>query len=212
MKMGNVNMGNVSMDDVTIGVLALQGAFSSHERAFGRTGVSTRQVRLPRDLDGVDALAMPGGESTTMSQLLESSGLFDAISGRIASGMPVFGTCAGVILLANSVLDGRDDQRSFAALNLTVRRNGYGRQIDSFESDIDVKGLDAPFPAVFIRAPIIEAVGADVEVLATHGGFPVAVATERILGITFHPELTDDSRLHGLFVDRVVSSLTTNRR
>lgn len=207
-------MGNAKTARVTIGVLALQGAFSSHERAFGRAreGVATRQVRLPRDLDGVDALAMPGGESTTMSQLLESSGLFDAISDRIASGMPVLGTCAGVILLASTVLDGRDDQKSFAALNLTVRRNGYGRQIDSFESDIAVKGLDSPFPAVFIRAPIIEAVGADVEVLASHNGMPIAVATDRIVGITFHPELTDDSRLHGLFIDRVVGSLTTNRR
>jgi len=212
--MGNVNMGNANTARITIGVLALQGAFSSHERAFARAraGVTTRQVRLPRDLDGVDALAMPGGESTTMSQLLESSGLFDAIGARIASGMPVFGTCAGVILLANSVLDGRDDQRSFASLNVTVRRNGYGRQIDSFESDIEVMGFEAPFPAVFIRAPIIESVGADVQVLASHDGVPVAVATDRIVGITFHPELTDDPRLHGLFVDRVVGSLTTNRR
>ncbi|MFM7093438.1 MAG: pyridoxal 5'-phosphate synthase glutaminase subunit PdxT, partial [Actinomycetota bacterium] len=182
--MGNANMGNVNTARITIGVLALQGAFSSHERAFARAreGVTTRQVRLPRDLDGVDALAMPGGESTTMSQLLESSGLFDAIGARIASGMPVFGTCAGVILLANSVLDGRDDQRSFASLNVTVRRNGYGRQIDSFESNIEVMGLEAPFPAVFIRAPIIESVGADVHVLASHDGVPVAVATDRIVG------------------------------
>ncbi len=212
--MGNVNMGNMNAGRVTIGVLALQGAFSSHERAFvrARDGVSTRQVRLPRDLDAVDALAMPGGESTTMSQLLESSGLLDAIGHRISTGMPVLGTCAGIILLASTVLDGRDDQKSFAALDVTVRRNGYGRQIDSFESDIAVKGLDSPFPAVFIRAPIIEAVGAGVEVLATHDGMPVAVATDRIIGITFHPELTDDSRLHGLFIDRVVGSLITNRR
>ena len=208
-----MNTGNaITQPNVTIGVLALQGAFSSHERAFARAGVSTRQVRLPRDLDRVDALAMPGGESTTMSQLLESSGLFDAIAARIRSGMPVFGTCAGVILLADTVLDGRDDQKSFAALPLTVRRNAYGRQIDSFESDIDVEGLDAPFPAVFIRAPIIETVGAGVEVLATHDGRPVAVATDRIIGITFHPELTDDPRLHGLFVDRVVGLLSTHRR
>lgn len=212
--MGNVKMGNMNAGRVTIGVLALQGAFSSHERAFvrARDGVSTRQVRLPRDLDAVDALAMPGGESTTMSQLLESSRLFDAIGNRISTGMPVLGTCAGIILLASRVLDGRDDQKSFAALDVTVRRNGYGRQIDSFESDIAVKGLDSPFPAVFIRAPIIEAVGAGVEVLATHDGMPVAVATDRIIGITFHPELTDDSRLHGLFIDRVVGSLITNRR
>ena len=209
-----MNAGNVNMRNVTIGVLALQGAFSSHERAFARArpGVVTRQVRLPKDLDGVDALAMPGGESTTMSQLLESSGLFEVISARITLGMPVFGTCAGVILLANRVLDGRDDQKSFAALNLTVRRNAYGRQIDSFESDIGVSGLESPFPAVFIRAPIIEEVGVDIEVLATHDGRPVAVATERVVGITFHPELTDDPRIHGLFVDRVVGSLTTNRR
>lgn len=197
---------------VTVGVLALQGAFSSHERALARTGVATKQVRLPRDLEGIDGLAMPGGESTTMSQLLESSGLFDVIASRIAAGMPVFGTCAGVILLASGVLDGRADQRSFAALPITVRRNGYGRQIDSFESDIAVNGLEAPFPAVFIRAPIIEDVGVGVEVLATHGGHPVAVATDRIIGITFHPELTDDPRLHGLFVERVVGSLTTHRR
>lgn len=212
--MGNANMGNVNTACVTIGVLALQGAFSSHERAFARArdGVITRQVRLPRDLDGVDALAMPGGESTTMSQLLESSGLFDAIGNRISTGMPVLGTCAGIILLASTVLDGRDDQKSFAALDVTVRRNGYGRQIDSFESDVAVQGLDSPFPAVFIRAPIIEAVGADVEVLATHNGMPIAVATDRVFGVTFHPELTDDSRLHGLFVDRVVGSLITNRR
>lgn len=209
-----MNVGNPNTAGLTIGVLALQGAFSSHQQAFERVreGVRTRQVRLPRDLDGVDALAMPGGESSTMSQLLGSSGLFDAIATRIASGMPVFGTCAGVILLAKSVLDGRDDQRSFAALNATVRRNGYGRQIDSFEADIVVAGLHAPFPAVFIRAPIIESVGTDVEVLATHGGVPVAVATDRIVGITFHPELTDDLRLHGLFVDRIVGSLATNRR
>lgn len=208
-----MNPGNaISQRNVTIGVLALQGAFSSHERAFARTGVATCQVRLPRDLEGVDALAMPGGESTTMSQLLESSGLFDAIAVRISEGMPVFGTCAGVILLAGTVLDGRDDQRSFAALSLTVRRNGYGRQIDSFESEIEVNGLEAAFPAVFIRAPIIEAVGEGVEVLASHNGHPVAVATDRIIGITFHPELTDDPRLHGLFVDRVVGSLTTHRR
>ena len=197
--------------NVTLGVLALQGAFSAHENALSRIGVATRQVRTPRDLEAVDALVMPGGESTTMSQLLESSGLFPEIGGRIASGMPVLGTCAGVILLAEAVLDGRDDQRSFGALPVTVRRNAYGRQIDSFEADIPVNGLDDPFTAVFIRAPVIEAVGDGVDVLARHAGVPVVVATDRIMGITFHPELTDDGRLHGLFVDRV-SSLVTARR
>ena len=208
-----MNEGNASNEpNVTIGVLALQGAFSAHERTLRRLGVETRQVRLPRDLDEVDALAMPGGESTTMSQLLESSGLFSAIGTRIETGMPVLGTCAGVILLASTVLDGRPDQRSFGALPITVRRNGYGRQIDSFEADIDVDGLDGSFPAVFIRAPIIEAVGAGVEVLATHDGLPVAVASGPVIGVTFHPELTEDPRLHGLFVQRVIGSLSTNRR
>ena len=197
--------------NVTLGVLALQGAFSAHENALNRLGVETRQVRTPRDLQSVDALVMPGGESTTMSQLLESSGLFPEIAGRIASGMPVLGTCAGVILLAETVLDGRDDQRSFGALPVTVRRNAYGRQIDSFEADIPVNGLDDPFTAVFIRAPVIESVGDGVDVLATHAGVPVVVATDRIMGITFHPELTDDVRLHGLFVDRVVSLVTARR-
>jgi len=197
---------------LTVGVLALQGAFSAHEHALRRVGVSTRQVRLPRDLDGVDGLAMPGGESTTMSQLLDSSGLFDEISRRLESGLPVLGTCAGVILLASTVLDGRSDQKSFGALPVTVRRNAYGRQIDSFETDLDVIGLDQSFTAVFIRAPIIESLDGDVEILARHDNLPVAVAHRNVVGVTFHPELTDDFRIHGLFVDRIVNSLETNRR
>ena len=203
--------------DVTVGVLALQGAFSAHERSLSRLGVATRQVRLPRDLAEVDALVMPGGESTTMSQLLDSSGLFGAISSRISDGMHVLGTCAGVILLASKILDGRPDQHSFGALPITVRRNGYGRQIDSFEADVAVTGLDSPFTAVFIRAPIIEeisadVISADVEVLASHGGRPVAVAVGSVMGATFHPELTDDPRFHGVFVDRVRSQSSITRR
>jgi 5'-phosphate synthase pdxT subunit len=198
--------------NVTVGVLALQGAFSAHQRVLAHLGVATHQVRLPRDLDAVDALVMPGGESTTMSQLLESSGLFDAIAGRISDGMPVLGTCAGIILLAGEVLDGRADQRSFGALPITVRRNGYGRQIDSFEAEVDVVGLDEPFTAVFIRAPIIERVGDGIEILASHEGRPIAVASDRLVGATFHPELTDDARFHGAFVDRVLSQVSTSRR
>ncbi len=198
--------------NVTVGILSLQGAFSAHQRVLSRLGVATHQVRLPRDLDDVDALVMPGGESTTMSQLLESSGLFDAISERIGRGMPVLGTCAGLILLASEVLDGRDDQRSFAALPLTVRRNGYGRQIDSFESDIAVTGIDGTFTAVFIRAPIIERVGDGVDVIALHEGRPVAVANDQFVGASFHPELTDDTRFHGAFIDRVLSQASTSRR
>ena len=138
--------------DLTVGVLALQGAFRAHTRTLADLGVGTRDVRTPEDLDAVDALVMPGGESTTMSRLLTSSGLFDQIKARASEGMAVFGTCAGMILLATEVLDGRPDQRSFGAIDLTVRRNGYGRQLDSFETDLDVTGLAGPFHGVFIRA------------------------------------------------------------
>ena len=196
----------MSQSRTVVGVLALQGAFSAHADILGTLGVRVVEVRLPRDLESVDALVMPGGESTTMSQLLESSGLFDAIRSRIASGMPVMGTCAGLILLATDVLDGRSDQRSFAALDVTVRRNAYGRQIDSFEAEVAVDGLDAPFTAVFIRAPQIEAVGPGVRTLANYGGAPVVVATDRILGMAFHPELTGDTRLHHMFVEMISHS------
>ena len=196
----------MSQSKSTIGVLALQGAFGAHAELLGALGVETREVRLPRDLESIDALVMPGGESTTMSQLLESSCLFDAVADRIETGMPVMGTCAGLILLARNVLDGRSDQRSFAALDITVRRNAYGRQVDSFEADVEIDGLDTPFTAVFIRAPQIEEVGPDVRVLARHGGAPVVVATDRILGMAFHPELTGDLRLHRIFVEMISHS------
>ncbi len=186
-----------------VGVLALQGAFAAHERALAEVGATTRQVRTPEQLTEVDALVMPGGESTTMSRLLDTSGLFDEIAARIASGMPVFGTCAGMILLATDVADGRPDQRSFAAIDVSVQRNGYGRQIDSFESDIDVAGLDAPFHAVFIRAPLVRSVGAGVEVLAAHEGVPVLARQGTVTVASFHPELTADARLHALFLQRI---------
>jgi len=168
--------------------------------ALSALGVESRQVRTPTQLAEVDALVMPGGESTTMSKLLESSGLFDPLASRLAEGMPVFGTCAGMILLATDVLDGRPDQLSFGAIDLAVRRNGYGRQIDSFETDIDVVGLDDPFHAVFIRAPKVESVGEGVEVLASHDGVPVVVRHGGVLVASFHPELTGDARLHAEFV------------
>jgi 5'-phosphate synthase pdxT subunit len=191
--------------DARVGTLALQGAFRAHEEALSSLGVESRQVRTPADLAEVDALVMPGGESTTMSKLLESSGLFDALAERIADGMPVFGTCAGMILLATDVLDGRPDQRSFGAIDLAVRRNGYGRQVDSFETEIDVVGLDEPFRAVFIRAPKVESVGQDVEVLALHDGVPVLARHDAVFVASFHPELTGDARLHAEFV-RSISS------
>jgi 5'-phosphate synthase pdxT subunit len=190
-----------------IGVLALQGAFAAHERALTRVGAVTRQVRTAADLASVDALVMPGGESTTMAHLLATNELFEPLAARLAAGMPVFGTCAGMILLASEVLDGRAGQRSFGAVDIAVRRNGYGRQVDSFEDDIDVAGLDEPFHVVFIRAPKVERIGDDVQVLAQHRGVPVLVRQGNVLVASFHPELTDDLRLHGLFVSLVHHAL-----
>jgi pyridoxal 5'-phosphate synthase pdxT subunit len=190
-------------NSLTIGVLALQGAFSAHQRVLAGLGARTRQVRTPAELAEVDALVMPGGESTTMCRLLVTSGLFDPLADRLKEGMPVFGTCAGMILLATTVLDGRPDQRSLAAIEVTVRRNGYGRQVDSFETDLGVTGLDGPFHAVFIRAPMVTAVGADVEVLAEHEGIPVLARQGPVTVAAFHPELSDDSRLHGMFLSNL---------
>jgi 5'-phosphate synthase pdxT subunit len=194
-----------------IGVLALQGAFASHQERLAELGAATRQVRTPVDLDGVDALVMPGGESTTMSKLLLTSGLFDAIAARLGSGMPVFGTCAGMILLATDVIDGRPDQRSFGAIDLAVRRNGYGRQIDSFEADLDVLGIEGgKFHGVFIRAPKVERVGDGVEVLAEHDGIPVLTRSRRVTVASFHPELAGDARLHAQFLRQVEQHLRSD--
>ena len=183
-----------------VGVLALQGAFAAHELALRGLGVATRQVRTPADLTAVDALVMPGGESTTMSRLLDTSGMFDDLQTRLSDGMPVFGTCAGMILLATDVLDGRPDQRSFGVIDITVQRNGYGRQVDSFETDIDVAGLHAPFHAVFIRAPKVVSATASVEVLATYDGAPVLARQGHVMVASFHPEITPDARLHEMFL------------
>jgi 5'-phosphate synthase pdxT subunit len=191
-----------------IGVLALQGAFAAHERALIRLGAVTRQVRTAADLAAVDALVMPGGESTTMAHLLATNDLFEPLAARLAAGMPVFGTCAGMILLATEVLDGRAGQRSFGVIDIAVRRNGYGRQVDSFEDDIAVEGLDEPFHVVFIRAPKVERVGEGVSVLAHHRGVPVLARQGNVLVASFHPELTDDLRLHGLFVSLVHHALS----
>jgi pyridoxal 5'-phosphate synthase pdxT subunit len=189
--------------DRLVGVLALQGAFVAHQRALDAVGATTRQVRLPSDLDGLDALVMPGGESTTMSRLLSTSGLFDEIKARVSDGMPVLGTCAGMILLASEVLDGRADQLSFGAIDISVQRNGYGRQVDSFETDLEVVGFERPFHAVFIRAPKVVAIGAGVEVLAEYDGVPVVARQGRVMVASFHPELTGDARLHAKFLQEV---------
>jgi 5'-phosphate synthase pdxT subunit len=187
----------------TIGVLALQGAFEVHQRRLHELGVRAPLIRTPAELATVDALILPGGESTTMSRLLTTSGLFDELQRRLDDGMAVFGTCAGMILCATDVLDARPDQRGFGVIDITVRRNGYGRQLDSFECELDVTGLDRPFHAVFIRAPMVERVGADVEVLSCHDGVPVLVRSRRCTVAAFHPELTDDSRLHQLFLESI---------
>jgi len=186
-----------------IGVLALQGAFAAHAAALQRLGTHTEEVRVAADIEQCDALVLPGGESTTMSQLLETSQLFDPLAKRIAEGMPVFGTCAGMILLSKGIADGRPDQRSFAALDIDVQRNGFGRQLDSFETEIGVHGLDRAFPAVFFRAPRISRIGSEVETLATHGGEPVLVRSKTIMAASFHPELADDDRVHQLFLNMV---------
>ncbi len=201
----------------TIGVLALQGAFARHVAALTSLGADAAEVRRPAQLDDVDALVLPGGESGTMSMLLERSELFDPIAKRLADGMPAFGTCAGMILLATEVLDGRPDQRSFGAIDLSVRRNGYGRQVDSFDAAVELEGDGwgdtaaerAPFDASFIRAPVVERVGAGVEVLARVDDRPVLCTSGPVMVAAFHPELpapdgTSDRRIHRRFLQEVL--------
>lgn len=189
-----------------VGVLALQGDVGEHERTLAALKVPSRRVRSEGDLAGLDGLIIPGGESTAIAHLLVTSGLRDAIRVRLSEGMSVFGTCAGLILLANTVLDGRHDQWSFNALDVAVRRNGYGRQIASFESTIAVDGV-GNVHGVFIRAPKIEFTGEGVSTLAELGDddahHPVLVRQGRVWGCSFHPELTDDTRIHQLFVDSI---------
>ena len=188
---------------IKVGVLALQGAFARHQKVFHELSVDAIEVRTPANLEKVDALVMPGGESTTMSQLLESSQLFEPISRRLKEGLPVFGTCAGMILLSKTILDGRVDQLSFDAINIDVQRNAYGRQIDSFEADIKIDSLDQPFHAVFIRAPRIVSLGSGVTPLAYCGDDVVLAQQDNVLVASFHPELADDVRLHELFLKGV---------
>ena len=188
-----------------VGVLALQGAFREHREVLDALGVEAVEVRTPSGLGALDALIMPGGESTTMSKLLDSSELREPLGALLADGLPVLGTCAGLILLAREVLDGRPDQRSFGAIDVSVRRNGYGRQRDSFEAALDVHGLGGgPFPGVFIRAPRVEAVGPAVEVLAEHDDVPVLMRSDNVWVSSFHPELSGDLRIHQLFVNEVI--------
>lgn len=180
----------------TVGVLALQGAFAAHRRMVEGEGVPVREVRTPDDLSQVGALILPGGESTTMSMLLERSRLLEPLRNRLAEGLPVLGTCAGMILLADKIIDGRDDQQCLSALAITVRRNGYGRQLASFETDLRIEGLDQPFPGVFIRAPLVEHVGPEVEVLSAVDDRPVLCRSGSVTVASFHPELSGDRRVH----------------
>jgi|SRR5580658_3397672 5'-phosphate synthase pdxT subunit len=197
---------------MTIGVLALQGDVREHRGAFSELGISNRAVRAPADLDGLAGIVLPGGESTTLSMLLESSGLFEPLAAALGDGLAAFGTCAGLLLLSSDMRGGRADQRSFGVLDCIVRRNGYGRQAESFETAVDAPKVsaelgvdDRPMPAVFIRAPVIESVSAAVEVLAwlpraDAEPQPVVCRQGSILASAFHPELTGDRRLHQLFV------------
>jgi pyridoxal 5'-phosphate synthase pdxT subunit len=178
----------------------MQGAFAEHIRALEACGAKTRAVRSADDLVGLDGIVLPGGESTTMTMLMERVGLLGPMRGAIAGGLPTLATCAGMIVLAREVSDGMPEQRGLGLLDIAVRRNGYGRQVDSFEAELEIAGLGGKaFPGVFIRSPLVESTGA-VEVIATHDGRAVAVRQGHIVALCFHPELTSDLRLHREFV------------
>lgn len=187
----------------TIGVLALQGAVAEHERAVHATGAEARRVRRTGELENLDGLVVPGGESTAIARLAAPTGLLSAVRQRHREGMALFGTCAGLILMAETVTDAEalEGFERIGGLDVVVRRNAYGGQLNSFQDHLAVTGLQAPLPAVFIRAPLIEEVGPGVEVLAAARSQPVAVRQGRIMAASFHPELTADPRLHQLFTD-----------
>ncbi|WP_372351931.1 pyridoxal 5'-phosphate synthase glutaminase subunit PdxT [Streptomyces sp. KL116D] len=192
------------MTTPVIGVLALQGDVREHLIALATADAVARPVRRPEELAEVDGLVVPGGESTTISKLAHLFGLMEPLRARVRDGMPVYGTCAGLILLADKILDPRSGQETIGGIDMIVRRNAFGRQNESFEAAVDVRGVEGdPVEGVFIRAPWVESVGASVEVLAEHEGHIVAVRQGHVLATSFHPELTGDHRLHGLFVDMV---------
>ena len=184
----------------------MQGAFAEHVNALEAVGAKTRLVKTKDDLEGLDGIVLPGGESTTMTMLMERVGLLEPLRAAIANGLPTLATCAGMIVLARDVTDGMDGQSGMGLLDVSVKRNGYGRQVDSFEAPLDVAGLDGkPFPGVFIRSPLVESAGR-AEVVATHDGRPVALRQGHILALCFHPELTGDRRLHEEFVRMAAKS------
>lgn len=191
-----------------IGVLALQGAFREHKEALERLGAEAVEVRLPRHLRGLHGLIIPGGESTTMAKLLAAYDLDEAVPAFYEAGGAVWGTCAGAIAIAKEI-EGFPEQPRLGLMDIAVARNAYGRQVASFETGLEVEGLDAPFPAIFIRAPRIVLCGPGVRVLASYGGDGVMVAGERLLATVFHPELSGDDRIHRLFLERVVTGALT---
>jgi len=184
-----------------IGVLALQGDFREHIKASELAGYSAVAVRRPTELDGIDALILPGGESTTIALLAKTYQLFQPIRKRISEGFPVYGSCAGMILLADHIIDGAQGQETFGGIDMTVRRNAFGRQVESFEGEIDF--LDKKVNGVFIRAPWVEEVGSSVQVLASSAGHPVAVRQGHLLATSFHPELTGDLTVHQYFFEEI---------
>ena len=193
--------------DPVIGVLALQGDVREHLITLAGLGVTARPIRRPGELDAIDGIVLPGGESTTMCRLLDVFELREPLVERLVGGLPAFGSCAGMIVLATGILDGRADQRPLGAIDIVVRRNAFGRQVDSFETDLDIDGLTGgPLRAVFIRAPWVERAGADVTVLARVGEHPVAVRQGNVLATSFHPEVSGDDRLHALFLGLVAQS------
>ncbi|WP_254812985.1 pyridoxal 5'-phosphate synthase glutaminase subunit PdxT [Streptomyces cavourensis] len=191
-------------DTPVIGVLALQGDVREHLIALASADALARPVRRPEELAEVDGLVIPGGESTTMSKLAVLFGMMEPLRERVRAGMPVYGTCAGMILLAEKILDPRSGQETVGGIDMIVRRNAFGRQNESFEAAVEVAGIEGgPVEGVFIRAPWVESVGAEAEVIAEHGGHIVAVRQRHVLATSFHPELTGDHRVHALFVDMV---------
>ena len=191
------------MPTPTIGVFSLQGDVREHVAALTSLGVEAIRVRRTDELDRCDGLVLPGGESTTMAKLARTFGLLEPLRERIATGLPTFGTCAGMILLADRILDGAAGQETLGGIDMTVRRNAFGRQVDSFEGPVRLRGVDGDVRGVFIRAPWVEEVGAGVEVLATARDHPVAVRQGHLLATSFHPEVDGDGRVHRLFLDLV---------
>ncbi len=191
-----------------IGVLALQGAFIEHQRILAKCGIETVLIRKPEEMANIDGLIIPGGESTTMGKLMQKDNLYSMILEKINQGMPVFGTCAGMIMMSKDISG--YDQYSLGLMDITIRRNGFGRQVDSFEADLQIDALGkVPFPGVFIRAPYVESVRPNVGILAEHDGKIVMVRQGNFLGAAFHPELTDDLRVH-LYFKQMIADAKSN--